>query len=447
MTEDVKLAWLFTRGSDRREWWRFGLTAVGALCATGFAAAAAALASLGGVTYRIPYGDGLFDRPGERTGVILALFLLLLPTMGFLGQCARVGAVHRDRRMAGLRLAGASARRVRRIAALETGLACLAGSVLAALVVGAVVLSIGVPSALLWVAVAAVALLVPVAGALVSVVALRRVVASPLGEVRRERRPAGRRTALQGVVAVAGAIMLGILVVAYGGRIGVNGPVALFVAFLLIGLGAVWVSGSSARLLGGRLAGRTEDPAVLIAAERLRDDPWAAARTHAAVLLITVVATGYMGIRQAMMDDIFAPESSSPQDVDFYVTGLDLTAAAVGIGLLITLAAVAVGAAEGIAARRQGLAEQVAAGVPRHTLSRALLLETALPLAPAVGLAAVGGLAVGTFYATAMGGGGFVLPWTALPVPFAVYATCLLAAATAMPLLRRTARPSELRHA
>ncbi|MFE5211831.1 ABC transporter permease [Streptomyces sp. NPDC056600] len=445
MTDDVKLAWLFTQGSDRREWWRFGLTAVGSLCATGFAAAAAALASLRGGVYRIPYADGLFDRSGERSGVILALLLLLIPTLGFLGQCARIGAVHRDRRMAGLRLAGASASRVRRIAALETGLACLAGSVPAALVVTAVVLDVGTPSPLLWVAVAPIALLVPVAGALVSVLALRRVVASPLGEVRRERVKAGKGTALGGVAVVTGAILLGILAVARG--VGVNGPVVLFVAFLLIGLGAVWVSGSSARLLGGRLAGRTEDPAVLIAAERIRDDPWAAARTHAAVLLLTVVATGYMGVRQAMMDDILAPGSYTPQDAAFYITGLDLTAAAVGIGLLITLAAVAVGAAEGIAARRQGLAEQVAAGVPRHTLSRALLLETALPLLPAVALASVGGLAVGSFYATLASGSAFTLPWTALPVPFAVYGTCLLAAATAMPLLRRTVRPSELRHA
>ncbi|MEU3554984.1 hypothetical protein [Streptomyces fragilis] len=444
MTDDVKLAWLFTQGSDRREWWRFGLTAVGAFCATGFAAAAAALASLRGGVYRIPYAEGLFDRSGERSGVILALLLLLIPALGFLGQCARIGAVHRDHRMAGLRLAGASASRVRRIAALETGLACLAGSVPAALVVTAVVLGVGTPPPLLWVAVAVIVLLVPVAGALVSVLALRRVVASPLGEVRRERVKAGKGTALGGAAVVTGAILLGILAVARG--VGVNGPVVLFVAFLLVGLGAVWVSGSSARLLGGRLADRTEDPAVLIAAERLRDDPWAAARTHAAVLLLTVVATGYTGVRQAMMDDILAPGSYTPKTLAFYVTGLDLAAAAVGIGLLITLAAVAVGAAEGIAARRQGLAEQVAAGLPRHTLSRALLLETALPLLPAVALASVGGLAVGSFYATLASGSAFTLPWTALPVPFAVYGTCLLAAATAMPLLRRTVRPTELRH-
>lgn len=85
--------------------------------------------------------------------MIAALLLLLIPVLGFVGQSARLGAVHRDRRPTGLRptglrpeglrptglrlaglrptglrLAGATAWQVRRIAAAETGLACLAGS-------------------------------------------------------------------------------------------------------------------------------------------------------------------------------------------------------------------------------------------------------------------------------------------------------------------------------
>ncbi len=309
------------------------------------------------------------------------------------------------------------------------------------------VLRVGSPSPLLWAAVVLVALLVPAAGAVVGVVALRHVVASPLGTVRRTRKPAGRGTALKGAAVVVGAVLLGLLSVAYGGRIGIDGPVVLFVAFLLTGMGAIWVTGAAAGLLGRRLAARADDPAVLLAAERLRDNAWAAARTHAAVLLLTVVATGYMGVRQGIVDDLHRSGSRTPSDMDFYLMGLDLAACAVGIGVLLTLAAIAVGTAEGIAARRDGLAEQVAAGVPRSVLGRALLLETALPLAPAVGLAAVGGLAVGVWYATLGNAGAFTFPWAALPVPFVIYAVALLAAATGIPLLRRTVRPSELRHA
>ncbi|MGA5797941.1 hypothetical protein ACPC27_26940 [Streptomyces cellulosae] len=76
-----------------------------------------------------------------------------------------------------------------------------------------------------------------------------------------------------------------------------------------------------------------------------------------------------------------------------------------------------------------------------------LLLETALPLAPGVLLAGIGGGAIGLWYATLAEGGGWSAPWAVLLVPVAVYAASLLAAATALPLLHRTVRPSELRYA
>jgi amino acid transporter len=127
---DLRLAWLLTKGSDRREWWRVGLTAFGAALATGIGLGVVALLSLDGF-YAVSFGSGLFDSPSDRRNVSLALGLLLIPVLGFLGQCARIGAVHRDRRLAALRLAGAGPWQVRRIAALESGLACLAGAVVA----------------------------------------------------------------------------------------------------------------------------------------------------------------------------------------------------------------------------------------------------------------------------------------------------------------------------
>src|SRR5690606_5687536 len=112
---------------------------------------------------------------------------------GFLGQCTRIGAVHRDRRLAGLRLAGATPGQVRRIAALETGLACALGSVVAT--AGAVVVLLRQwqrPPPTAWAAVVVVALAVPVLGGVAGRLALRRVVASPLGQVRRVSPRSGR---------------------------------------------------------------------------------------------------------------------------------------------------------------------------------------------------------------------------------------------------------------
>lgn len=132
MTADLRPARHLVRGSDRHEWWRIALTGVGALLAAALAQGAVVPASVRG-HHDFPLAHGLLDAPGERSGVIAALLLLLIPVLGFVGQSARLGAVHRDRRPAGLlptglRLAGATPWQVRRIAAAETGLACLAGS-------------------------------------------------------------------------------------------------------------------------------------------------------------------------------------------------------------------------------------------------------------------------------------------------------------------------------
>ncbi|WP_406477690.1 FtsX-like permease family protein [Streptomyces sp. NBC_01615] len=446
MRTDLRLALLLTRGSDRREWWRVTLTAVGAGLATGFGLAAVAVASLQG-QYSIPLASGLLDQPGERSGVILTLLLLLVPVLGFLGQCARIGAVHRDRRLAGLRLAGASPAQVRRIAALEAGLACLLGSTVATVFSVLFLLAQWQrPSAVVWVGFAVIALVVPLLGALVSTLALRRVVASPLGWVRRVRPSGGRGPGLAFLSAALVILLTGLLMApAHFGGFG-TAPLLVFTLVILTGLGAVWLTGATARFTGRSLAARTGNPATLIAAERLRDDPWAAARTHAAVLLVTVVGTGFMGIQQVLLDELRSRgRDQLAASMSFYTTGVDLTGAAVLVALAITLSALAVGTAESLATRRRGLAAQAAAGVPQTVLGRALLLETALPLAPAVALAGAGGMAISVLYAGFADGGGAV-PLLPLLVPVAVYAACLLAAATSLPLLRRSVHPAELRY-
>lgn len=459
MSTELRLALLLTRGSDRREWWRAGLTAAGAALATGLGLAIAVLASLDG-QYRVPFGAGVLDQPGTRDGAIAALMLLFIPVAGFLGQCARIGAVHRDRRLAALRLVGATPAQVRRIGALESGLACLAGSAVTTLVaVTSPLLRLWRhPNPAIWFFVAVVAVLVPVLGAAVSALALRRVVASPLGRLRRVRpaeRPGrafrvatGLLTALVVLYALGSALdsdphALPFLGRSFGHALG---PLTAFALCLLVGAAAVWLAGWSSYRLGRACAARAQSPALLIAAERLRDDPWAAARTHAAVLLVTVVGTGFVGVRQALLAQLHAKDQATER-LTYYTTGLDLTAASILVAMAIILCGLAVGTAESLATRRRGLAAQAAAGVPRAVLGRAMLLETALPLAPAVLLAGVGGMAIGVWYsATDPSRTALAVPYLALLVPPAVYGACLLAAATALPLLRRRIRPAELRY-
>ncbi|MEV6486215.1 ABC transporter permease [Streptomyces sp. NPDC051576] len=446
LRSDLRLAWLLTRGSDRREWWRAGLTAAGAALATGIALVVIGLLSLDGF-YSVSFGSGLFDSPSDRRNVSLTLGLLLIPVLGFLGQCARIGAVHRDRRLAALRLAGAGPWQVRRIAALESGLACLAG---AAGATAAVVPLL--PSGTVWAGAVLVVAAVPVLGAVVSAVALRRVVADPLGRVRRVPAVRGPGRLFRTAVRLLAVTAVGIaLTPVFGSPVSFGlGPVTVFVLAVLLSLTAIWLSGVSSRQLGEGLAAGTGRPALLIAAERLREDPWATARTHAAVLLVTVVGSGFAGVRQILLADLADKRDRGhlAAHMSYYTTGIDLMAAAIALALALVLTGLAVGTAESLATRRRGLAAQVAAGVPHSVLSRALLLETALPLLPAVAVAGLGGAAISFWYGAAVSQHTSVpVPYTALLVPVGVYACCLLAAATSLPLLRRSVRQGELRYA
>ncbi|MFE9723782.1 FtsX-like permease family protein [Streptomyces sp. NPDC005794] len=441
MKADIRIAWILARGSERREWWRISLTLLGALLATGFALGAATVAAVQGQV-SIPYAHGLLDRPGERAGVVLTLVLLLIPVLGFLGQCARIGAVHRRRRMAGMRLAGASPAQVRRIAAVESALACLAGSS-AGFAAFAVLLAVAghTPPPVAWAGFVVVVLAVPVVAALVSVFALRHVAASPLDRMRGTGPDRGRRAAIVSLLAVGLIAAAGLLHLSPAGR-SVK-PLALLVlgVVLLTGAGSIWAAGAFAAFMGRRLTLRAKSPAVLIAASRLAHDPWAAARTHAALLLVTVVGVAFVGVRGVLLAAL-GKVGYRPVDLAFYTTGIDLAGAAVLVALAISLCGLAVGTAESLATRRRGLAAQAAAGVPHTILARATLLETAVPLAPALLLAGAGGTVVYVAYATVASGPVPLLP---LLVPVAVHAACLLAAATSLPLLRRVAHPAELR--
>lgn len=155
----------------------------------------------------VAFGGG--GRPDEPLGSTLSLLVvvifvvLLLPIVVFLGAAVRFGGAARDRRLAALRLAGADHRMIGRFAAGET----LTGALLG-LIVGAGLFLIGrqvtplvqvaglsafaadvrPPAVLVALAVVA----APLAAVAVGLIALRGVVAEPLGVVRRATPPRSR---------------------------------------------------------------------------------------------------------------------------------------------------------------------------------------------------------------------------------------------------------------
>ncbi|WP_233415324.1 FtsX-like permease family protein [Streptomyces sp. N35] len=456
---NIRLATTLLRGSNRREWWRIGLTGLASLLATVFALTAILVASITwdahiqGGTEAMPatdrYSIPVLNDPGVRPGFAFAIAMLLVPVLGFLAQTTRVGAVHRDRRFANLRLAGATPRQVRSLAAVEAGLTCLAGAVAGLLLFlgvhalfgrlqsGDRVLDWPSDVAVAWPAALAVTLAVPLAVTLLSILVLHRVVTSPLGVVRRARRQRSRGFYVVFVLCTAGAYVT-VQVGLQADLVSALFPVLALVSVVLVGVGAVASASAFARSMGGALLKRAQRPDVLIAAGRLKADPWASARIHGTLLLVTVAGVILVGVRAMILSEV-----GSQNDDGYYSSGINLIAAALLVATVIALLALLTGTAESLITRRRALAAQSAAGVPQAVLRRAVLLETALPLAPAMLVAGVGGVALYVGYGGLMGR---PLPLlSSLLVPVGVYVACLLTTACTLPLLRRTLHPAELR--
>ncbi|WP_405676236.1 ABC transporter permease [Streptomyces sp. NBC_01511] len=259
--------------------------------------------------------------------VILLCVVLLVPVAVFIATAVRFGGDRRDRRLAALRLVGADARTVRRIAAGETLFGAVAG-----LAVGAVLFLIlrqVVGHVRLWGYSAFpadvtpapplalfIVLAVPVAAVLVTQAALSSVAIEPLGVVRntglRERRLWWRLL----------LPVIGVAVLASTGSVDAMtqtvGPVPIVVgaSCVLIGLAGLlpWVlEAVVGRLRGGPVSWQ-------LAIRRLQLSSGTAAR---AVSGITVAVAGAIALQMmfgVMQKDFLQITGQDTERADFYVT-------------------------------------------------------------------------------------------------------------------------------
>ena len=351
----VRLALAGTRTDTAR----VVLTALSALLAT-----LAGLAALTVLAIEQPAGDAweqseqyrnaLLREPGLRGGTAFALLMLMVPVLALAGQCARLGAPARDRRLAALRLAGATPGQVTRLVVLETGVAALLGTLagLGVYLVGRDLLhrpdargQLALPTDVLpsTGALVGVVLGLPVVAALATALMLRTVTTSPLGVTRKAARERGPGPWAGLLIGFGVASFAMVRSVAF--RFDSNGGLAWLVPVLftvsalaaMIGvvIGAGWISYTCGRLLR-RHARR---PAALLAAGRLMADPWAGSRTFAALLAALIFGGGAAAQRAyfATKDQI-EREQSRLIGVDagggnpFYLSTMDLVDAAVGSG-------------------------------------------------------------------------------------------------------------------
>ena len=386
---------------------RGAFTAVSSALAVVVLLAAATVGSIRGFAER--YTNNLLVEPGLRPGVMTALVLVSLPVLALTGQCIRIGAPARDRRLAAIRLAGATPREAVLIATAETAVAGAVGAVLgigAYLLLRVVLPGAGpdrrlpLPTDVLppMPLIVAPALIVPVLAALIGAVLMRRVIVTPLGVTRRIR---------QGGPRPWPGLLLGLGVFCFWVPAGIADRIRMsqdVIAALLAGglvmtvlgvvLGVGWLSYISGRLLRRFGPG----PATLLAGQRLITDPWNGSRTLAAMLAAIVVGSLALGIG-AQIDTEFRAYDRLAElnsaaiglgltgDREFYSGAIRLVVLAVLVSAFMAAAAVLVALSESIVARRRAYAALTATGVPRRTLAAALLWQMLTPLVPALLLA------------------------------------------------------------
>jgi hypothetical protein len=402
---------------------RVALTATSAALATGVLLAAATVSAITGSDLEngeseiaAQYANTFLREGNMRFGTVNALLLFAVPILALTAQCIRIGSPGRDRRLAAVRLAGATPRQAVLIAVAETTVSALLGALLAFCALLAARSTLDRPMAdgriswpsdvlpapgMLIVVIAGVPLIAGLFGALL----LRRVIVTPLGVVRRTRTRPPRLW--PGLLIIAGVVALAVvqpvtrLLIREGGEMHlvpaevlVIAVVALAVVGIVAGTG--WISYTSGRVL--HRFGR--GPAALIAARRLIADPWHGSRSSAALLAGIVVGAGVLAFRAVEVTTFaLAGEMNRRagltdgsgvgfgEDPAYYLHVYDTVNLAVAAAVVIAVAGVLIALTESVVARGRTDAAMVAAGVPRRTLAAAIAWQALAPLVPAVLLA------------------------------------------------------------
>ena len=265
-------------------------------------------------------GDCPHCRMGTNTnGIDLVLGVtavaLLFPVLVLIGTAARLSAVRREQRFAAMRLVGATPRQVAVVAAVESTVAAVAGTLAGFALFAALraplstVPLTGEPFfrsdlSLTPVAVLVVGLGVPLAACVAAQFAIRRVRISPLGVSRRTTPRPPRAYRLLALVAGVAELLwfldrrpattTGQLWAYLGG---------IFVIMVGLVIAGPWLTMVAARAL----ARASRRPAGLLAARRLADDPRGGFRAVSGLALALFVASTAVAVMSTMVAERSAP--------------------------------------------------------------------------------------------------------------------------------------------
>lgn len=399
------------RRTDAGERRRFVLIALATMASGGLLIAAARIAQLWEDSFRVEVDGGWYTttipgglapyvaEPGLRAGTLLATVLLTVPLLALAVQALRVGSLARDRRMASLRLAGATPAEVRTVAAAEAGGGAVVGGLLAGPAYLVLWLLFGalprpglrlLPSpelfdVLVWAVVVAVS---AAAGAVAGALVQNRTVVEPLGVRRREAIRRLRSTLLIGLIGGPLAFAGGVIA-AWGPHFGFF-QMLLPVAGLLLFVFAL--APVLAQRTGTRLAGRGSAE-QLLAGRRIAADPSSSSRVIGVLLVCGLV----LGVEAVLVADVVASSGNTGGTLAFYLAGYAMAAVSVLVAVGVAVLTLVVGAGDQLLDARRSLASLSALGVEEPTLARVLRLQISAAAVPTVVVGVLaGGLLTGT---------------------------------------------------
>jgi hypothetical protein len=369
--------------SDWRRWWL-----VAAACA---AAALLGLCVLRIARFQLPdlvvLGRQIspyVQDSGTRPGVLAGLLLCCVPALVLLIQALRFGSVARDRRLAGLRVAGASQSQLRGIAMVESvgaGLAGAAAGAVAYLVLATLtprIPSVNLrlvpyPDGLDLLAVPTVVVVVAAVAAVCARTSAREVVVAPRRVAGRLPRPLPAARGWASASLAALLVVLSIVVFGFDGWRDTG-------VFVVIGVALVTAFTVTPYLgvLAARWLSRSDDPMRQLAAARLRADPRAPGRVAAVVAVCgaTFMIAVVFSLSVLRVDYVIGAGTS------YYLTGAALAGVGALIALAVSVVSLVIAAAEQVLEARRATAALTAFGVSTAELTRATRVQLGVVTIP-----------------------------------------------------------------
>jgi hypothetical protein len=402
--------------------------------------------------------------PGTRGGYVFGTVMLGLPPLLLLFQAVRLGTSARERRLAALRLAGATPGEVRRIGAMEVGLPAFAGAIAGIGVFGAMRAALGgeltytdtydgqfssvvslrlVPTSVgpAWWQVVLVVLAVTALGVGVGMLAGRRVTVTPLGLTRRT---SSRPPRPWGLLVMFAGVVFGLIYARFYNDLGAMDVIAPILSIALLVVGMVSLAPWTAYVVGKAVARRARTAPVLLAARRLVADPRPAGRAAAAVGGIGLVAGGCGALSVDFL--------TMSQGIDsYYLVGLGLVIIALVVALVVVIGSLTVHSVESLLDRKRSTAALTALGVPADMLIQTQRWEIGLVALPMSGAGALLGVSILGGVGIANEGGALWLPPIGIATIALVLGLVMLAVRVSVRLTRRwtlrAADPANLRTA